>query len=232
MDRSTGIGQTELWGAMYAIEILTGALYRGSRNLIVSVVSYATTLEETELLDLTPRLYTNREVTFRRCINTLKRYERNIASSSNRRPGNTYSGKTIELLKDFIKNGTKTTVITFAGTLSNDPQQNLNSITRGIKAIKDKVGASNVKFFAAGFEAENFQVGEPGRKENYYKEVNTLADGNSDQEVVSNVENKPAALLKNITDKLYNNGVFCQPQSKPVVILEASSCMIYTFNFI
>ena len=225
MDRSVGIGQIELWGVMYAIEILTGALYKGSRNLTVSVVSYATSLQDISLLDLTPRRYNiGREITFRLCINTLKRYERNIVSSYFPRPLNTYSGKTIELLKDFIRKDTKTTIITFAGTLSNEPWQNLNNITEGIKQIKE-VGADNVQFFAAGFEAEEY--GYLGgfyeeRKKLYFAEVKALADENLAQEVVASVTSKPAVLLRCMTNMLYDSKVLCQSQSKLFLITRAS----------
>ena len=149
MDRSVGIGQTELWGAMYVIEILTSALLKGTKDLVIDVVSYATSHEGTSLINLTPKLFTGKEVTPLFCTNTLKKYERNIRNVKEfPRPVHTYSGRTLQLLKDVVQKGTKTTVITFAGTLSNDPPQNLIEIENAIKdIIKVKVGSSNVQVF-------------------------------------------------------------------------------------
>ena len=228
MDRSVAIGQTQLWGAMYAIEILTGAFYKGSRNLRVSVVSYSTSLQDISLLDLTPRLCIGREMTFQSCINTLRRYESNIVNTrSFPRPRHTYSGKTFELLQDFIRKDTNTTVITFAGTLSTEPRQNLNNITEGIKQIKE-VGADNVQFFAAGFVAENFEFDEV-RKSLYFAEVKALADENLAQEVVASVAMTPEVLLRCVTNMLYDSKVLSQSQSKLVLITELIRCTIYAF---
>ena len=228
MDRSLAIGQTDLWGAMYAIEILTGAFYKGSSNLRVSVVSYATSLQDISLLDLTPRLCIGREMTFQSCINTLRRYESNIVNTrSFPRTRCTYSGKTFELLKDFIRKDTNTTIITFAGTLSTEPWQNLNNITEGIKQIKE-VGADNVQFFAVGFATEHFEFNEE-RKNLYFAEVKALADENLAQEVVASVKN-PAVLLRCVTNMLYDSKVLCQSQSKLVLITELVRCTIYAFH--
>ena len=225
MDRSTGIGQTELWAAMYAIEIFTGALLRGTRNLTVDVVAYAKSLEETQLRKLTPDLYTGKLVTPSFCNRTLKRYERNIRDTTKYpKPKNTYSGRTIQLLKDMVVPDTKTTVITFSGTLSNKPSQNLKSISQGIEDIKAKVGSGNVQFFGAGFEAENYE-GDQTRKDNYIREVTALGDNKSTQSAVVNIDYKAASFLKAVTEMLFNSGVLCKDQSKLVVLSEANNSM-------
>ena len=215
MDRSVGIGQTELWGAMYAIEILASALLKGTRKLVINVESYATSHEGTSLINLTPKLYTGKEITPQFCTNTLKKYERNIRNVRDfPRPQHTYSGRTLQLLKDVVQKGTKTTVITFAGTLSNDPPQNLIEIENAIKDIKVKVGSSNVRFFGAGFEAENLYEGGGIRSKQYYGEVKALGDGKSTQNVVDSIHTNAAGLVKDVTDMLYNNGILCAHQSK------------------
>ncbi len=65
----------------------------------------------------------------------------------------------------------KNTVITFAGTVSNYELPNNNPVTRIGKAIKnmtDKVGEKYVRFFSAGFNAEN---GDNSDKAQYEDEV-------------------------------------------------------------
>ena len=226
MDRSSGIGQTELWGTMYMIEILTSALLRGTRKLVVSVISYAISLQDSQLMDLTPRLFTGKkEVDENFCTKTLKRYERNMKNVKIfPRPLSTHSGWTMHLLNDFIQKDTKTTVITFAGTISNG--NSLNLIANGIREIKTKVGSSNVQFFAAGFEAENLYKGDVRRMKDYYAEVKALGSNNSSQSVVVNIETNAAGFMRAVTDMLYNSGVLCKHQSKLVVLSKIIVCLV------
>ena len=80
--------------------------------------------------------------------------------------------------------------------------------------IKVKVGSSNVRFFGAGFEAENLYEGKGTRSKQYYSEVKALGDGKSTQNVVDSIHTNAAGLLKDVTDMLYNNGILCVHQSK------------------
>lgn len=202
MDRSAGLGNAELYDEMLMIEILTGALLRETKNLTVSVVSYADNIGQTSpLRNMAPTTISG-TVTEAQCNRILEQYERNIQGTFLNKPQDTVSGRTMELLVPFIKKGTKNIVITFPGTLSNnDP---VSRIRGAITQMKNKVGASNVDFFVAGFYAEN------GRKEQYLREVIALADGREDKKVVTAGR---LELLRSLSDILFNNGVLCGAQS-------------------
>ncbi len=74
------------------------------------------------------------------------------------KPKDTVAVRTMELLESDIEKKVMNTVITFAGTVSNYKLLTNHPVTRIGKAIKsmtDKVGEKYVRFFSAGFYAEN-----------------------------------------------------------------------------
>ncbi len=220
MDRSSGIGNPQLYDAMYMIEILLGALLRNSRNLTITIVSYATTLyQRSNLEKLSVNLTSGTTITEETCIDALKDYESKLIKTFKNKPRDTVSGRTLELLVSDIEKGTLNTVITFAGTVSNYELPDNNPVTRigeAILSMKEKVGENNVRFFSAGFYAEN---GDDRDKAQYEAEVLALADNTTSHNNIAPInivskEPDPITLMSHLTDSLYNNGVLCKEQSK------------------
>ncbi len=225
MDRSSGIGNPQLYDAMYMIEILMGALLRNTKNLTITVVSYATSLHQTsELEKLSVNPTSGTSITEKMCIDKLKEYEAELIKTLQNKPKDTVAGRTMELLERDIKKGVMNTVITFAGTVSNYELPNNNPVTRIGKAIKnmtDKVGEKYVRFFSAGFNAEN---GDNSDKAQYEDEVLALANNKINHNNIApiNIGSKEPdviILMKSLIDSLYQNGVLCKEQCKYYGIL-------------
>ncbi len=215
MDRSSGIGNPQLYDAMYMIEMLTGALLRNTENLTITVVSYAASLHQTsELEKLSVNPTSGTSITEKMCIDKLKKYEAKLIKTLKNKPKDTVAGRTMELLERDIKKGVQNTVITFAGTVSNYELPTNNPVTRigeAIQSMKEKVGENNVRFFSAGFFAEN---GDKRDSDQYKAEVLALANNTISQ---NNMNKDPIKLMKKLTNSLHQNGVLCKEQSKLVL---------------
>ncbi len=214
MDRSRGINNPNLYDAMYMIEMLTGALLRNTKNLKITVLSYADTINQrSKLKRLSVNPTSGTSITEQICIDKLKEYEVELIKTLRNKPNDTVAGRTMELLESDIEKGVMNTVITFAGTVSNYKLPTNNPVTRigkAIKSIKVKVGEKNVRFISAGFFAEN---GKDGNEIQYKKEVKALADNKDYQ---TNINKSPVTLMTELTNSLYDNGVLCKEQSKLV----------------
>ncbi len=224
MDRSSGIGNPQLYEAMYMIEILMGALLRNTKNLTITVVSYATSLQQTSDLEKLSVNPTSGTITEKMCIDILKEYEAKLVKTLHNKPKDTVAGRTMELLERDIKKGVMNTVITFAGTVSNFDVLTNNPVTRIGKAIKtmtDKVGEKYVRFFSAGFYAENGGASEKAQYENEVLALanNTISHNNIAPINIVTEKRDVTILMKNLTDSLYQNGVLCKEQCKYYGIL-------------
>ena len=88
--------------------------------------------------------------------------------------------------------------------------------------MTDKVGEKYVRFFSAGFNAEN---GDNSDKAQYEDEVLTLANNTISQNniiaPINDYTHKPEAILlmKSLIDSLYRNRVLCKVQCKYYGIL-------------
>ena len=217
MERTTGIGNYDLYESVYMIEVLTGALMRGTNNLAVTVLSYA---DETSniLRTLSPEAVSG-HVGESDCTTMLYNYETKIvdAFQFGQKPDHTYAGETMERLKSFLRKGVPTTVITFSGTTSDNPARALQKINAGIKAIQNSRAVNNkVKFFSVGYFSETVN-GDAHRIDEYESEVRALGENKQQQVAIDSSDPKQTdtiKLFKKLISNLYNEGVLCNEQSE------------------
>ena len=212
-----GVGNPDLSRSVYMIEVLTGALLRGTKNLAVTVLSYADGTSNT-LRTLSPEAVTG-HVGESECNKILFKYETEMVNSFKlgQKPENTYAGETMEQLKSFLRNGVPTTVITFSGTTSDNPEMELQKINAGIKAIQNSRAVNDkVKFFSVGYFSETVN-GDTHRINEYESEVRALGENNKQRVAIDSSDpdqKDPIKLFKKLISNLYNEGVLCNEQSE------------------
>ena len=135
------------------LEFLSAALLQDAQDLGLSVLSYASSRSQTDLINLIPNIempFTNAQ-----CSDVCESIEDSVYGGQ--LPTDTYSDLTMELVDKLVTKGRRTTIITIAGTVSNgdyddssSPSYTPGNIANAITKVESKVGnPSLVNFFSS-----------------------------------------------------------------------------------
>ena len=196
------------------LELITAALLKDTKDLSVSVIPYVSSRDQKILQNLIPA----KENPFSKseCLKVVESIENSIYGR--RLPTDTYSDVTLNLFDSLVRRNRQTTIVTLAGTVSNGDFQDSSSpyytpgnIATSISKITSTVGRSSlVKYFAAGFYGTGIR-NNPTKMINYETEITLLAAGNLDRAIM---DSNQVRLFRKLLQRLRNEGVFCDIQSK------------------
>ena len=196
------------------LELVSSAMLKGTQDLGLSVLSYASSRSQTSLINLIPNV--QMPFTETQCLDVSKSIEDAIYGG--RLPTDTYSDNTMDLVAKLVRRGRRTTIITIAGSVSNGNFDNPSSsiytpgkIADAITKIEMKVGdPSLVNFFAVGYIGSKIGNNE-ATKANYRMELKSLADKNRQRVVVNSNQ---IELYNDMLQLLRSEGVMCSTQRK------------------
>lgn len=211
LDRSLGNNNYDLWTAGLFCELLSSTLTRDTDDLRIKLYPYVDTTDQKTLLDF---IDSSIEPPFsdKECVSMTEGIEGNLIGT--KRPTQTYSDETLELLDSNVQKDRQTTVITITGSPSNGKFDNSkdgvpNKITEAIKDVKSKVGSSaKVTFYVAAYEGANFVQSD---LPNYKLETAALSDYIEEQEIS---DKSQSVVFRDLINRLRQDGILCKNQSE------------------